>query len=549
MVGCYAFLNLVCAAAVQEAKWLATFGPGWYLSRMRYAACVFYCLVLLSWTPFTLRAGDWPQWAGSDAKNMVSPEKGLPKTFVPGEKTTNGTIDLATARNVRWGVKVANAIYSTPSIAEGRVFIGAMEQGNGLLACLDAATGKVLWKWKAPPKKFPHDIDGFLLGIHEIPPQMGVCSSPAISGGRVYFVSHRFEVVCLDVNGLAGIEAGGARVVWVFDMQEKLGVFPCDAANGSPIIDGDLLYVQTSNGIDRNSFSEPQKEKNRKFPAPDAPNVIVLDKRTGRLVATDETRITDRLLHGQWSSLAMGRVGGRKLLFFGGGDGCCYAFEALSSVPEEPVRLKTVWWYDCIPPEYKAAAGEDLITHYCLGDKRVKGTLNQNDGTFVGMSEIIGTPVLVGNRVYVALGRDPEHGRGRGALHCVDATGTGDITKSGQVWLYQGLDRTLSTASVADGLVYLSDVAGRLHCLDADTGKCYWIHATQSETWGSTLVADGRVYMPTSKYLWVLKAGKTLEVLDRINLGSRICASPVVANGTLYLATTGGWLWAVGLSR
>jgi outer membrane protein assembly factor BamB len=55
--------------------------------------------------------------------------------------------------------------------------------------------------------------------------------------------------------------------------------------------------------------------------------------------------------------------------------------------------------------------------------------------------------------------------------------------------------------------------------------------------------------MPTSKYLWVLKAGKTLEVLDRVNLGSRICASPVVANGTLYLATAEGWLWAVGQGK
>ena len=202
----------------------------------------------------SLRAGDWPQWAGSDSKNMVSSETGLPESFVPGAKRPEGTIDLATARNVRWGVRFANAIYSTPSIAEGKIFVGAMEQGNGLLVCLEAATGKLLWKWKAPPKKFPHDIDGFLLGIHEIPPQMGVCSSPTVSGGRVYFVSHRFEVLCLDVYALAGTEPGEASVVWLFDMQEKVGAFPCDAANGSPIIDGDLLYVPTSNGIDRNLF-------------------------------------------------------------------------------------------------------------------------------------------------------------------------------------------------------------------------------------------------------------------------------------------------------
>jgi len=328
-------------------------------------------------------------------------------------------------------------------------------------------------------------------------------------------------------------------------MQEKVGAFPCDAANGSPLIDGDLLYVQTSNGIDRNSFSDPQKEKHRKFPAPNAPNVIALDKRTGRLVATDQTRITDNLLHGQWSSLSLGEVSGKRLLLFGGGDGCCYAFEALARVPDEPVRLKTVWWYDCIPLEYKAAAGDDKITHYCLGDKRVKGTLNQHDGAFVGMSEIIGTPVFVDGRVYVALGRDPEHGRGRGALHCIDPTGSGNITQSGRRWTYQGLDRTLSTVSVADGLVYLPDVAGRLHCVDAQTGQCYWVHETQSETWGSTLVADGKVYMPTAKYLWVLKTGKTLTVLNRINLGSRIFSSAIVANGTMYIGTTGGWLWAV----
>jgi hypothetical protein len=349
-------------------------------------------------------AKDWPQWCGSDAKNMVSSEKGLPESFVPGDKLPDGTIDLSTARNVQWGVRLGTAIYSTPSVAEGRVFVGGVEKGDGIFICLEAATGKLLWKWKAPPKKFPKDIDGFHIGVYEIPAQMGVCSSATIDGDRVFFVSHRFEVVCLDINGSSGPEAGEARVIWSFDMQDKVGAFPCDAANGSPLIDGDLLYVQTSNGVDRNSFTDPQKEVNRKFPAPDAPNVIVLDKRTGRLVATDDTRIADNLLHGQWSSLCLGKVGGKKLLFFGGGDGCCYAFEALAQVPDQPVKLKTVWWYDCIPPEYKAAAGADRITHYCLGDKRVKGTLNQHDGTFVGMSEIIGTPVLVEDRIYVALG-------------------------------------------------------------------------------------------------------------------------------------------------
>jgi outer membrane protein assembly factor BamB len=163
----------------------------------------------------------------------------------------------------------------------------------------------------------------------------------------------------------------------------------------------------------------------------------------------------------------------------------------------------------------------------------------------VGESEIIGTPVFYHNRIYVAIGRDPEHGRGRDALHCIDATQTGDITQTGRVWTYQGLDRTLSTVSIADGLLYLCDVAGRLHCVDAETGQCHWVHESNSAVWGSTLVADGKVYMPTPKGLIVLAAGRERKVLSQVNVGAALYATPVVANGTLYIASRAGWLWAI----
>jgi hypothetical protein len=45
--------------------------------------------------------------------------------------------------------------------------------------------------------------------------------------------------------------------------------------------------------------------------------------------------------------------------------------------------------------------------------------------------------------------------------------------------------------------------------------------------------------------LVVLAAGKEEEVLSQINVGATIYATPVVANGTLYIASRGGWLWAV----
>jgi outer membrane protein assembly factor BamB len=507
----------------------------------RCLSCV--CALLLASNTW---AADWPQWCGSNGKNMVSAEKGLPGAFVPGEKDSqSGRIKPGTAKNVKWARKLCQAVYSTPVVAGGRIFVGGRQGDLGLLMCLDESTGGLLWQWQGPSKEVPYRIDGWVIGISVNPRELGVCSSPVVDGDRVYFVTHSFQVLCLDVQGQpAGPEAGKARVLWTYDMWDKLGVFPCDAANGSPLIDGDLLYVTTSNGIDHNM--DPYTEKNRKLPAPNAPNLIVLEKHTGRLVATDQTAIAAHILHGQWSSPSLGIVDGRKLIFYGGGDGLCYAFEALASVPEKPAKLKTVWSYDCNPPEYKSFGKLDPVTHYCTGDKRARNGQNtKNDGTFVGMSEIIGTPVFYNNRIYVAIGRDPEHGRGRGALHCIDATRTGDITKTGKIWTYQGLDRTLCTASVADGLLYISDVAGRLHCMDAETGHCCWIHETKSQVWGSTLVADGKVFMPTHKGLCILAAGKEKKVLGRINVGGAICASPVVANGTMFLTSKTGWMWAV----
>src|SRR5208282_3417884 len=483
-----------------------------------------------------------------NGRNMVSEEKGLPDWFVPGEKDRQaGRIMVETTKNVKWATKLCEAIYSTPVVAKGKIFIGGREADQGLLMCLDEKTGKLLWQWQGPARKVPLYIDGFLIGISPNPKELGVCSTPTVDKDRVYFVTHSFKVMCLDVNGLpTGPESRQARVIWEYDLWDKLGVFPCDAANGCPAINGDLLYMQTSNGVDRNMA--PEMEKKRKIPAPNAPNLVVLDKRTGRLVATDGLAIADHILHGQWSSVSLGKVAGQKLVFFGAGDGRCYAFEALASVPEKPVKLKTVWSYDCIPPEYRSYGGLDAVSYYSLGDQRRKGTQNNNGGAFAGESEIISTPVFLNNRIYVAIGRDPEHGRGRGAMHCIDATEKGDITQKGRVWMYQGLDRTLSTVSIADGLVYLGDVAGRLHCLDAESGQCYWIHESHSTVWGSTLVADGKVYMPTPKGLIVLAGGKQKRVLSQINVGAPIYATPVAANGTLYIASRSGWLWAVALN-
>ncbi|MFH1267727.1 MAG: PQQ-binding-like beta-propeller repeat protein [Planctomycetota bacterium] len=518
-------------------------------------------LLLLMFTSTAAVGADWSQWGGCDSRNMVSRETNLPDSFEPGEKRpSGGGIDPATTRNVKWTARLGSAAYGNPTVAGGKVFVGTDDllvaedprfkrTRGGLVKCLDEATGTLLWQLVVPKRtELPKDI-------HFGHQHLGVCSSATVDGDRAYVVTSAGDVVCLDVDGQADGNDGpytdearymvghgeepvelnerDADIVWRFDPMDELAVYVHDAASCSPLVHGDLLYVGTSNGVD---------EPHEKVLNPDAPGLIVLDKRSGRLVATENEGLSKRLYHCQWSSPSLGTVGDKTLVFFGGGDGVCYAFEALTEVPESPVHLKKVWSYDCNPPEFKYRDGK-LIPYY-EGDKRKGYSTNKNDGLYVGPSQIIATPAFHEGRIYVLIGQDPAHGRGKGLLHSIDATGTGDVTESGRVWIYDGLDRSMATVTIADGLVYAADVAGRLHCLDRETGACHWVYESGAETWGGVLVADGKLYLGTKQQFLVFQAGKELKLLSEIGLGSPAYSTPITANGVLFVASQ-RYLWAV----
>ena len=89
--------------------------------------------------------------------------------------------------------------------------------------------------------------------------------------------------------------------------------------------------------------------------------LVVLDMRTGRLVAKDGERIARRLLHGSWSSPCYGVAGGKSLVFMGGGDGFLYAFHA--AVPDAQGGVQTLrkaWASDCNPPHFRERDGQPL---------------------------------------------------------------------------------------------------------------------------------------------------------------------------------------------
>jgi outer membrane protein assembly factor BamB len=493
------------------------------------------CTVLTS----AATAQDWPSWGGTDpGRNMFSSAKGMPSSIVPGKfKPNSEEIDLSTTKNVKWIAKLGSQSYGNPVVTKGVVLVGTnnasprdarFKDDRSILYALRESDGTLLWQLTVPKLASGKVNDWEYLGL---------LSSPHVEDDKVYVVTSRCEVLCLDLHGQANGNQGpfsdegqymagpgkpkfevlptDADILWKYDMMDELGVFPHNASNCSVIVEGDAIFVCTSNGQDWTHVN---------IPSPQSPSFIALDKKTGELIGEDQAGVGPRIFHGQWTSPSIGKVNGKSQVYFGGGDGVLYALETKPVKEGDSNFLKTAWSFDCVPPEYKKDKNGKVIKYPAAE----------------GPSEINSTPVFYKGRVYVAIGQDPEHGEGVGRLLCIDPTKQGDVTATALVWDYKAIKRSISTVSIdpANGLLYIGDFSGFVHCLDAETGKVQWVHDMQAHMWGSTFVADGKVYVGDEDGDFVVFAsGKEKKILSECNVGAPILSTPVVANGLMYLVS------------
>src|SRR4029453_5184722 len=88
-------------------------------------------------------------------------------------------------------------------------------------------------------------------------------------------------------------------LIWRYDMMEEPCVRQNNMANSSRGVYENLVFVNKSNG---------QDESHVNVPSPKAPAIIAVDKTTGKL-AWEDNSVGEKILHGQWSSPAVGRIG------------------------------------------------------------------------------------------------------------------------------------------------------------------------------------------------------------------------------------------------
>lgn len=618
-------------------------------------------------TDEVMNAGkDWPQWGGTRLRNNAPNVTGLPESWDIGKfDRRSGEWDKTNAENIVWFTPLGSQTYGNPVVAGGRVFVGTNNGAGhlkrypasvdlGCLLAINEENGELLWQ---------HSSEKLITGrVHDWPLQ-GICCAPLVEGERLWFVTSRGEVRCLDaagyydgeddgpvkaevarvadlmikppaesddeewtpgpgniaidslgegkvadplINALADageeikgdvkIEAvtegkvwkatgnfGGvdrdftiriagprlsvfknlgvddkrdADTIWIYNMMTELNVSQHNMCSCSVTSYGDLLFVNTSNG---------QDESHANLPSPDAPTFICLNKNTGKLLWSDNSPGTN-VLHGQWSSPTVAVLGGVPQVIFAGGDGWVYSFRADEGADGKGYLL---WKFDANPKE----------TEWKLGGE---GTRNN----------IIATPTVYNDLVYVAVGQDPEHGEGEGHLWCIDPTKRGDVSpqlamkvegdqrvpiahkriqaveaekgeiavdnpNSAAIWHYSMQDqndddeidfeeemhRTIGSIAIKDDVLYIADFSGIVHCLDA-RGKdgqpvVHFTYDMLAQSWGSPLIADGRVFVGDEDGdVTIFEfGGNNPDPVDEINMGSSVYSTPVAANGRIYIST------------
>jgi outer membrane protein assembly factor BamB len=192
-------------------------------------ACV---IVSAAQEPRTASDGraQWPEFRGPGAQGHSS-ERGLP-------------LEWSESSNIAWKVPVAGLGWSTPVIANGRVWLTtAVEQRGVSLRAIafDAATGREVI-----------NVEVFKIAANrrDINPKNSWASpTPVIDGDRIY--------VHFGADGTAALSQTG-EIIWKnrFEYQSQHG------AGGSPIVYGDLLIFNCDGS--------------------DAAFVIALDKHTGK---------------------------------------------------------------------------------------------------------------------------------------------------------------------------------------------------------------------------------------------------------------------------
>ena len=298
------------------------------------------------------------------------------------------------------------------------------------------------------------------------------------------------------ISGVFACFDKDGKVVWSRSLTEEFGRFTGYGGRVvTPVVDGDFVILSFLN----TSWGNHAPMRHRYF---------AFDKRTGEVVWTTTPGGPPK--DTTYPVGVVAEINGRRLLIDGNSDGNVYAMDVQTG--------EKVW-----------------------GFQVSQGPLNSS-------------VVVDGVRVYATHNRENTDTTVMGRVVCIDGTGTGDITKTHELWRVDGIEAGYSSPAIADGRLYVVDSSANLHCLNGETGEVHWTHSLGTVGKGSPAVADGKIYVgEVNGQFHILQPGEnecktlsTIQIERESGHHAEIYGSPAIAYGRVYFTTEEG-LYCLGV--
>jgi outer membrane protein assembly factor BamB len=387
-------------------------------------------------------AAQWPEFRGPGGQGHAA--------------GTNLPLDWSETKNIRWKVPVPGNGWSSPVVADGRVWMTtavASPRGGASLRALafDATTGANLV-----------DVEVFRTALDRSPnPKNSLASpTPILADGNVY--------VHFGADGTAALDAKGA-VLW----KTRLTYESQHGSGGSPAIAGDLLII-SCDGFD-DAF------------------VVALDRKTGKRVWRTGRRQPYSQAYG--TPLVV-RVGARDQVVTTG------AYRAVAYDAETGTEIWRVSYGDGFSNVARPVAGHGLVfVSSGYGDTTLLAVRTDGTGD-VTKSHVAWktaraapyttSPILVGDELYFV--------SDIGVGTCLDA-------RTGSVHWQQRLGGNYSASPIyADGRIYFQSEEGVTTVLQPGREfRRLAVSQIDGTTFASLAVVDNSFYLRSDRFLYKIQ--------------------------------------------
>ena len=408
---------------------------------------------------------DWTSWRGPHQNNSSS-ELGLIDSWNPksGENVIWKRDDLGSR--------------STPIVMDGRLYTICRDQPatareGERVVCVDAVTGDNLWEHRT--NVYLSDVPAERVGWSSI------VGDPAT--GRVYFQSVCGYFCCL--------EGDSGKIVWERSLHEQFGLLSTYGGRTNfPLIFDDLVLVSA---VVIGWGDTPQSG----LMAKPAHRFMAFDKASGEMVWFSGTRLIP--YDTTYSTPTFTVLGGQAAMVFASGDGQVWAMQ--------PRTGRGIW-------------------NYSFSRRGINVSPLVHDGY-----------------VYASHSEENVAGNRMGGLVALAGAGQGDRAGN-ELWRLEEVMAGKSSPMMVNGKLWVIDDRAKLRIYDPEIGKELKVIKLGTVQRSTPLLADGKVYTCTHGGRWYILQpnadGTGAKIIHRLRLGGQEASdgSPIVAQGRIYFPTS-----------